>query len=152
MSEAVLAGGFEVPRRTRPKCVSTGPCLVGFGDGAFPAFCGVVYVVWQHACIDPEACDEHVSGDIESSFSSHFVIGKARVTPLRGYTIPHSKICGAVIASRLLLRVAKSLQTLDKPPVSSILLLDSECTISCLEARSSMLKPFFHNRRDFGQP
>ena len=138
LREAVSAGGLKFSRKTRPDDATSGPYVVGFGDGAFPAFCGVVYLVWRSSGKSEEE---------EPKFSSYLAIGKARITPLRGYTIPRSEICGAVLASRLILRVVQSLQTLDMPPVRACLILDSECTISCLESRTSLLKPFLHNRR-----
>ena len=52
-----------------------------------------------------------------------------------------------MVVSRLVLRVVTALQSLDSKPVSCVILLDSECTISTLEASSSLLKPYFHNRR-----
>ena len=36
---------------------------------------------------------------------------------------------------------------MEDKPISCIILLDSECTISLLEASASQLKPFLHNRR-----
>ena len=88
----------------------------------------------------------HVVG-VGGHFSAHLILSKSRVTPLSGYTIPRSELSAGVLTSRLIHRVVKSLQTSDAPPFSAIMLLDSECTISSLEASSSTLKPFFQNRR-----
>ena len=54
---------------------------------------------------------------------------------------------GAVLVSRLILRVVRSLSCMDEKPRGTIPLLDSECTICTLEAKASQLKPFMHNRR-----
>ena len=43
--------------------------------------------------------------------------------------------------------VVLALSSLDEKPTSSIILLDSTCTISSLEENAKKLKPFFHNRR-----
>ena len=61
--------------------------------------------------------------------------------------MPRSELSGGTLASRMILKVVTALQHLDVKPVSSILLLDSECTISLLDASSKILKPFFQNRR-----
>ena len=140
LGEAIPAGGLYFNRKTRPDGAVGGPYVVGLGDGAFPAFCGVVYLVWVSPGVEDDVFPS-------SKFGSYLAIGKARITLLRGYTIPRSEICGAVVASRLILKVVQSLQTLDLPPIGVSLLLDSECTISCLELRTSLFRPFFHNRR-----
>ena len=54
---------------------------------------------------------------------------------------------GGVLASRLLLTSVRALSKLKISPIGAIILLDSECTISCLEMSAKKLKPFFHNRR-----
>ena len=66
---------------------------------------------------------------------------------MSGYTIARSELSSGVLTSRMILRVVRSLRTCGTPPSSGIMLLDSECTISSLETNSSMLKPFFQNRR-----
>ena len=48
ISEAVLAGECIFPRKTRPDDAVAGPRITGFGDGAFPAFGGCVYLIWEH--------------------------------------------------------------------------------------------------------
>lgn len=137
--EALIADRLTFPRSTRPDNAVGGPVIVGFGDGAFAAFAAAVYLVWRIAC-------EH-GIDCEGHFQSALLCAKAKVTPLRGFTIPRSELSGGVLASRLMLTVAIALSRLDDRPTSSILLLDSTCTISCLEENAKKLKPFFHNRR-----
>ena len=146
--EAVQAGEHIFPRRTRPDNAIGGPVIPAFGDGAFPAYGGCVYLVWEHGCLDSDSCSfQSCLGANGGHFSAFLALAKGRVTPLTGLTVPRSEISGGVIASRLLLRVVNALQSLDEKPVSSIILLDSECTISTLESSASQLKPFFHNRR-----
>ena len=146
--EAVVTGEHVFPRRSRPENSIGGPRVVGFGDGAFPAFGGCVYLVWEFSCPWPNGCNvKSCMGDAGGHFSAHLALAKGRITPLSGLTIPRSEISGGVVASRLVLRVLNALQSLDNKPYSCIILLDSECTLSTLEASSSQLKPYFHNRR-----
>ena len=125
------------------------PRVVGFGDGAFPAYGSCVYLVWEYSCEEYAVCgDIHSGGEGGGGhFDAYLVLGKARVTPLRGYTVPRSEMSAGVLVSRMVLRVVRAHQGLDGPPFSSIIMLDSTCTISTLEASSKILKPFFHNRR-----
>ena len=139
IAEALVAEKLIFPRSTRPQHAEGGPRIVVFGDGAFAAFAAVVYLVWTYFCESCQPCEGH--------FSSRVLCAKARVTPLRGYTIPRSELCGAVLASRLVLAVAIALSKLKNKPTSCIILLDSMCTISSLEEHARKLKPFFHNRR-----
>ena len=91
-------------------------------------------------CTNLENCEGN--GDYYASL----VISKGRVCPLRGYTVPRSELCGALVTSRLLLTVAIALSKLEEKPTTAIMLLDSRCTISALEATSSNLLPFYQNR------
>ena len=102
---------------------SCSPKCVGFGDGAFPAYGGSVYQVWETVSdvCDVEACTD---GECGEHFSAHLVLGKSRVTPLRGYTVPRSEMSGAVLTSRMMVRVIKALQSTSTPPSSAIMLLD----------------------------
>ena len=51
-----------------------------------------------------------------------------------------------VVTSRLLLTVAVALSKLDEKPIGAVMMLDSRCVISALEATSGNLLPFFQNR------
>ena len=137
--EALHANNLSFPRSTRPENAVGGPMVVGFGDGAFAAYAAAVYLVWRISCDHGEDCQGH--------FSSGLLCAKSRVTPLRGFTIPRSELSGGLLVSRLVLATIIALSRLDEKPVSSIILLDSRCTISCLEENARKLKPFFHNRR-----
>ena len=139
IEEALVAEMLYFPRSTRPEGAVGGPVIVGFGDGAFAAYAAVVYLVWKLLCQHGAECEGH--------YKSSLLCSKARVTPLRGYTIPRSELSGGVLVSRLVLAAARALSKLDDKPASSIILLDSECIISCLEENAKKLKPFFHNRR-----
>ena len=148
ISEAVQSGEHVFPRKTRPDRPVGGPRVVGFGDGAFPAYGGCVYLVWEHGCDDLAGCvNQYCQGEAGGHYAAYLALAKGRVTPLSGFTIPRSEMSGAVVVSRLVLRVVRALQPLTEKPSSSIILLDSECTISTLETSASQLKPFFHNRR-----
>ena len=140
ISEALAQSVLTFPRSTRPINAIGGPRVVSFGDGAFAAFAAAIYLVWEITCdCGLSSCFGH--------FSSSLLCAKSRVTPLKGYTIPRSEMSGGVLASRLLLTTVKALSKLKQPPVSAIILLDSECIISTLEVSAKKLKPFFHNRR-----
>jgi len=148
ISEAVLAGECIFPRKTRPDDAVAGPRITGFGDGAFPAFGGCVYLIWEHSCPDLENCTNvHCLGLDGGHFSAYLALAKGRITPLNGLTIPRSEMSAGVITSRLVLKVANALNLMEDKPVSCIILLDSECTICTLETSASQLKPYFHNRR-----
>ena len=141
MVEALVTGVLKFPRSTRPmKANGQGPRLVGFGDGALPGFGGDVYLQWEVQCEHGESCNG--DGDYEAALC----ISKGRVCPMRGYTVPRSELCGALVTSRLLLTVAVALSKLDEKPVGAVMMLDSRCVISALEATSGNLLPFFQNR------
>ena len=122
------------------------PRVVGFGDGSESAFGGCVYLVWKVACEKNCPGNDH-SEECPGRFEAHLVLGKSRVSPLSGFTVPRAELSGALLTSRLIYRVVRSLQSLDTPPCSSIELLDSECTISTLRNSSTILRPFFNNKK-----
>ena len=150
IAEAVQAGEVMFPRRSRPDNSIGGPRIAAFGDGALPAYGGCIYLVWEHACpLGGVSCKVESCDGIRGHYSSHFVLGKAKVTPLRGFTTPRSELSAGVLVSRMSLRVARALSFLDEneKPTSCIIMLDSECTIATLENSSRTLKPFFLNRK-----
>ena len=141
MTEALLEGSLEFPSFTRPStAVGLGPLVVGFGDGGVPGFGGDVYLQWQVECSHGGDCEG--VGD----YAASLCMSKARVCPLRGYTVPRSELCGALLVSRLMVSVVTALSKLGESPVGAIMLLDSRCIISSLELTSSKLLPFFQNR------
>ena len=137
--EALANGSLSFPRSARPSNAVGRPYIVGFGDGSFAAYAAAVYLVWNMNCCNKTVCPVHLY--------SSLLCAKARVTPLRGFTIPRSELCSGVLVSRLVLSTVHSLTKADDKPCSSIILLDSMCTISSLEVNARKLKPFFHNRR-----
>ena len=148
ISETVRASGISFPRSTRPKNSIGGPVIAGFGDGSILAYSACVYLVWEYCCLDPNCSLEFCLGpDKGGHYNSSLACGKARLTPLQGYTVPRSELSGGTLLSRLLMKVVSSLQHLDVEPSNCIMMLDSKCTISLLEANSKVLKPFFQNRR-----
>ena len=150
IAEAVLAGEITFPRKCRPDNAIGGPVIACLGDGALPAYGGCIYLIWEFACNNPSSCNlVSCKGKLGGHFSSHLVLGKARVTPLRGFTTPRSELSGGVLVSRMAVRVARALDPLnsDERPSSCIIMLDSECTIATLESSSKSLKPFFLNRK-----
>ena len=141
MTEALLEGSLEFPRSTRPAtALGLGPLVVGFGDGGVPGFGGDVYLQWQVECSHGGDCEG--VGD----YAASLCMSKARVCPLRGYTVPRSELCGALLFSRLMVSVVTALSKLGESPVGAIMLLDSRCIISSLELTSSKLLPFFQIR------
>ena len=147
ITEAVQCGEHVFPRKTRPDNAVAGPRVSGCGDGAFPAFGGCVYLIWEHSCPEGGCNDKNCRGEEGGHYAAYLVLAKGRVTPLNGFTVFRSEMSGGVVTSRMVLRVVRSLQSLDMKPISAIILLDSECTICTLEESAKHLKPFFHNRR-----
>ena len=141
ISEALSIGHLEFPRSARPAHALDGPIIVGFADGSFAAFAATVYLVWEVLCNckNKQDCPRH--------YSSSLLCSKAKVTPLRGLTVPRSELSGGVLMSRLMLTVATALSRLQEQPKGAVMLMDSTCTISCLEENAKRLKPSFHNRR-----
>ena len=148
ISETVQARGVDFARSTRPSNSIGGPVVAGFGDGGMPAYGAAVYLVWEYSCEGPCCTDQEYQDSVPGGhYQSSLACGKARVTPLQGYTVPRSELSGATLLSRMIVRVVNALQHLDVQPVKAIMMLDSKCTISLLEANSKILKPFFQNRR-----
>ena len=141
MVEALEQGVLDFPRCTRPvNAVGMGPRIVGFGDGALPGFGGCVYTQW-------EVDGDHEAGyEGEGGYEANLLIAKARVCPLRGYTVSRSELCGALVVSRLLLAVITAMFKMEEAPIGVVMLLDTRCVISALELTSTKLMPFFQNR------
>ena len=140
IAEAVLSSSLCFPRCVRPAGALGTPLVVGFEDGAKPAFAGCIYLQWKIPC-------SHGEVECEQDYEANLQFGKARVTPLNGYTTPRSELSGMVLVSRMALTTVKALQTESSmQPKGVVILSDSECSISALETTSRALKPFFHNR------
>ena len=140
IAEAVKSGSLCFPRCTRPARAIGVPLVVGFADGAFPAFSSATYLQWQVEC-------SHGLLQCDDDYEAALLCAKARVTPLEGFTIPRSELSGVVLESRLCLTTVKALQTEPSmTPKGVIMLTDSKCSISAIDTVSRALKPFFHNR------
>ena len=141
MTEALLEGVLPFPRSTRPQnATGERPMVVGFGDGGRPGFGGNVYLQWAVKCEHDGQC-----GGV-GDYDANLCMSKCRVCPMRGYTVPRSELCGALLVSRLMLAVVTALCRLDEAPASAVMILDSRCVISALEMTSSKALPFFQNR------
>ena len=131
--EALEAGVLPFPRCTRPAsvCPGVGPSVVGFCDHGKHAYEARVYLRWE------------LEGG--NMFQSCLAICKAKVLPLRGMTVPRGELSSLTLLSRLVLCVVLALQKLDTPPISSIMLSDSQCAIGAVQSTRSLL-PYFQNR------
>ena len=131
--EALQAGSLPFPRCTRPPTAAPGlgPIIVGFADHGQFAYEARLYLRWQ--------LEDGVS------FAARLAICKAKVPPLRGLTVPRGELTALTLLSRLILSVTIALQKLDTPPVSSIMLSDSKCSISAVNTTRPLL-PYFQNR------
>ena len=126
---SLLSSGEAVfPRTTRPRKAQGSPRLAGFCDSSEVAVCAALYVVWDSA---------------EEGTVSRLLLGKCRVAPLLGMTIPRGEMQSLTIMTRLLLVAAEAYPMRFKS-ISSF--TDSMCSIGALGKRSTALKPFFGNR------
>ena len=116
------------PRSTKPEDAVGCPRLVGFCDAADEAMCAVLYVVWSR---------------LGGSPVSNLLIGKCRVTPLLGSTIPRSELQSLVILHRLALTV---MEAFPARFCSFTAYTDSMASIGALAKASAVLKPYFANR------
>ena len=116
------------PRSTRPQGVTGLPRVAGFCDSSLVAMCICIYVVWEMS---------------ETSASSRLLLGKCRVAPLLGMTIPRGELQSLVILNRLLLVVVEAMPSRVK---SISTFTDSLCSIGALEKSSGTLRPYFANR------
>jgi hypothetical protein len=126
--ELITLEKIQFPRSVRPKNAIGQPSLIGFWDGADAAFLGKVYARWNLE---------------DGSVESRLIACKVRIVPSKGITTPRAELCGLLILSRLLNVIINSMQVL---PESITCLGDSECTIACLEAKTSVMAPYFANR------
>ena len=140
IAQAVLSDGICFPRCTRPQNAMDCPLVVGFSDGAFPAFSAVIYLQWQIPC-------SHGEVECDQDYKSSLLLAKAKVTPVSGYTVPRSELSGVVLESRLALTTVKALQSEQSMiPKGVVMMSDSTCSISAVDTKSRALRPFFHNR------
>ena len=127
-------GDVVIERTVKPIGAIGAPELIGFADGSLEAYSCAIYIRWQMLKSTPEEPDR---------FFVRLVCGKARVTPVRGTTVPRSELSGYLILTRLLKVVIASM---DDKPFQVTTAVDSQCTISALEKSGGILAPFFASR------
>ena len=115
------------PRATRPPGAKGRPRLAGFCDASMVATCVAVYVVWE----------------MSDKISSRLLMGKCRVAPLLGTTIPRGELQSLTILHRVLLVVVEA-----SPYrfLSVSAFTDSLCSLGALSKPGSAMRPFFTNR------
>ena len=109
---------------------STSTVLVGFCDASGEAYAAVVY------CLE-------LSEDGEQT--SSLVASKTRVAPLIVQTIPRLELLGALILSRLVLKVKECLEQVAKIE-KIICLTDAEVVLNWIQRDDRVYKQFVQNR------
>ena len=106
----------------------------GFADASSKAYGGVIYARARYS---------------DTSVTVSLLTSKTRVAPLKGFTIPRLKLCGAQLTARLLWTSAKDLVL----PLSQVFAwTDSTIVLSWLNSTTSRLKVYVANRvTDFTQ-
>ena len=130
ITEAIKAEMLKFPRGTKPVNAIGSQILVGFCDGALPAYAAGVYVRWKLK--EPDLQD--------NEFSVTLLCAKAKVNSC---TIPKSELNGATLLSRL---VKAAVRAIVDTPSSVVCAGDSQCVISSLYLSNRKFKPYFHNR------
>ena len=130
----VQLGEIMFDRAVKPEGTVGAPELIGFADGSLDAYACVVYVRWLLKKTNVEDPDR---------FYVHLVCGKARVTPVKGTTVPRSELSRFLILKRLLKVVVNSM---DEKPYQITTALDSQCTISAFERSGGSLATYFASR------
>ena len=72
ISEAVKSSSLCFPRSVRPAGALGKPLVVGFEDGAKPAFSGNIYLQWKIPC-------SHCNSDCDQDYDANLLWGKAMV-------------------------------------------------------------------------
>ncbi|XP_063919415.1 uncharacterized protein LOC135134622 [Zophobas morio] len=103
--------------------------LVGFSDASSKGYSACIYL---HAY------------DSSSTCSNHLLKAKNKVAPLKTLTIPRLELCGALLLSRLLRDVIKSLKAVRFENVH--LYTDSQIVLAWLHTSPHLLKTYVANR------
>ena len=82
-------------------------------------------------------------GDSAGHNSCSFIIGKARVAPLKAVSIPRLELTAAVLSVRLYLLVTKEL---DLPNCNCVFWTDSTATLQCIQNNTKRFPVFVANR------
>ena len=118
---------LAMSRCVRPEGARGQPSLAGFSDASASAMCAVVYVVW----------------DATPHQEARLILGKVRVTPLHGSSVPRSELQAMVMLVRILATVLRA-AAFSCTRVS--LATDSACCIATLSRPGAALHPYFSNR------
>ena len=124
-------GDIILDRAVKPEGTAGAPDLIGFADGSLEAYACAIYIRWPLQKSEPTEPDQ---------FFVRLVCGKARVTPVKGTTVPRSELSGFLILTRLLKVVVAAM---DDKPIQVLTAVDSQCTISAFEKSGGLLAPYF---------
>jgi len=124
----VKAKRVEYPRCTIPHNAQGEWCAVAFFDGSEQAFSCVIYAVWQLP-----------SGGADVKF----LASKAKVAPDWSKNTPRMELCGAVLATRLVVRVVRAVT---EKPEKVYIVGDSETILAAREKNSGYFNEYFSNR------
>ena len=122
---------FSIPRCYFSDCLDevTSCQLCGFCDASCKAFAAVVYL----------------RVETRTGCSMKFVAAKTRVAPLKTQTIPRLELLSALLLSRLIASVTRSLEG-DVNLSAPICYTDSKVALFWIQGTDKSWKPFVHNR------
>ena len=127
--DLVRAGEIPFPRAIRPRQLGGIFSLVIFFDGSSKASAAVVYAVWE---------TESVQGaDV------YLVASKTKVAPDWEVNTPRMELTGALLASRLEVKIC---QALENKPKRVWFAGDSEIVLASREEYSAYFSEWFSNR------
>jgi len=130
MQSAEIFAGLKV-KRPYDITRSTGSMsLVGFCDASGDAYAAAVY------CVNLRE---------DGKQTSSLIASKTRVAPLTAQTIPKLELLGALILSRLILKIRKCLERVTRIE-KTICLTDAEVVLNWVQRDDRMYKQFVQNR------
>lgn len=119
-----------IPRLVLPKTF-TDLQVHGFCDASEKGFAGAVYFRVTHN---------------DSSVSTHLVIAKSRVSPLKRISIPRLELCGAVLLTKLLDFCKSFLMQIPNLKWKTYAWTDSTVVLNWIHTSPHLLKTFVANR------